>query len=58
MHHRHMGSNYGLYFTFWDRLMGTMALDYEEVFHEVTSRPAPHGPSREEQIARERMVPS
>jgi len=37
MHHRHMNANYGLYFTFWDRIMGTQAADYEETFERVTS---------------------
>jgi lathosterol oxidase len=36
MHHRHMNANYGLYFTFWDRVMGTMASDYEATFDRVT----------------------
>ncbi len=40
MHHRHMNANYGLYFTFWDRLMGTMARDYEATFDGVTQERA------------------
>ena len=39
MHHEKMRGNYGLYFNFWDRLMGTNHADYEKRFHEVTSRP-------------------
>jgi sterol desaturase/sphingolipid hydroxylase (fatty acid hydroxylase superfamily) len=31
-------SNYGLYFTFWDRLMGTTDPQYEAAFDEVASR--------------------
>ena len=38
MHHKEFKNSYGLYFTFWDRLMGTMAEQYEEKFEEVTSR--------------------
>jgi sterol desaturase/sphingolipid hydroxylase (fatty acid hydroxylase superfamily) len=38
MHHRKPRGNYGLYFTFWDRLMGTTHADYEETFERVTSR--------------------
>ncbi len=39
MHHEKMRGNYGLYFSFWDRLMGTNHRDYEQRFDEVTSRP-------------------
>ena len=55
-HHdlHHNGSfnhNYGLYFTWWDRMMGTEHPRYREIFREVTARPAlapagsgePHG---------------
>ena len=38
MHHQKPAGNYGLYFTFWDRLMGTTHADYEQVFERVTSR--------------------
>jgi len=43
-HHdlHHNGSfnhNFGLYFTCWDRLMGTEHPRYREIFREVTSRP-------------------
>ena len=41
MHHngsfRH---NYGFYFTFWDRLMGTEHPHYAQTFREVTAVPA------------------
>ncbi len=36
------GSNYGLYFTFWDRLCGTEHPRYREIFREVASRRLPH----------------
>jgi hypothetical protein len=38
MHHQYFKGNYGLYFTVWDRLMGTMNKNYDKVFEEVTSR--------------------
>jgi Delta7-sterol 5-desaturase len=37
MHHQYFSSNYGLYFTFWDRLMGTMHPDYDQRFERVVS---------------------
>ncbi|HWN67905.1 MAG TPA: sterol desaturase family protein [Haliangium sp.] len=38
MHHHYVHGNYGLYFTWWDRLMGTMHRQYDETFDAVTSR--------------------
>lgn len=38
MHHEKMRGNYGLYFNYWDRLMGTNHEEYEKRFCEVTSR--------------------
>jgi lathosterol oxidase len=38
MHHEKLRGNYGLYFNFWDRLMGTNHEEYERRFREVTSR--------------------
>jgi len=38
LHHQYFKGNYGLYFTFWDRLMGTLRQDYDEKFEEITSR--------------------
>lgn len=37
LHHRHYTSNYGLYFTYWDRLMGTSDRRYHEEFERVVS---------------------
>ncbi|MBS1597094.1 MAG: sterol desaturase family protein [Bacteroidetes bacterium] len=37
-HHQYFKGNYGLYFTFWDRLMGTIRKDYDECFLEIKSR--------------------
>ena len=36
MHHNHAHSNYGLYFNFWDRIMGTNHKEYETTFEKVT----------------------
>ncbi len=41
MHHESMRGNYGLYFNFWDRLMGTNHKDYEERFRKVTAKRTP-----------------
>ncbi len=35
-HHQFFKGNYGLYFTFWDRMMGTLRPDYETRFEEMT----------------------
>lgn len=45
MHHQHFKHNYGLYFTFWDRTMGTLHNDYGERFEEVTSMPSNPNPT-------------
>lgn len=37
LHHRHFTSNYGLYLTFWDRVMGTTHRKYEEEFERVAA---------------------
>lgn len=41
LHHHRPQSNFGLYFTFWDRAMGTTDPTYEAAFDEITARPAP-----------------
>src|SRR5579872_1742449 len=38
LHHHYFRGNYGLYFLFWDRLMGTLRQDYDDAYEEVTSR--------------------
>jgi len=38
MHHRLVKCNYGLYFNFWDRVMGTNHPDYEKSFDEVVEK--------------------
>lgn len=40
MHHARPGGNYGLYFTWWDRLMGTEHADYRDRFDAATGRKA------------------
>ena len=37
-HHQYFKGNYGLYFLFWDRMMGTIRKDYDERFEEVKNR--------------------
>lgn len=37
-HHQYFKGNYGLYFLFWDRMIGTIRKDYEEKFEEVKSK--------------------
>lgn len=44
LHHAQAGYNYGLYFTWWDRLMGTEHPEYYERFAAATRRPlSAHG---------------
>ncbi|CAN5306520.1 sterol desaturase family protein [soil metagenome] len=38
MHHQYFKGNYGLYFTWWDRLMNTLRPDYDTRFDEATSK--------------------
>ncbi len=40
-HHEYFTGNYGLYFLWWDRWMGTIREDYDSAFEEVTSRRRP-----------------
>lgn len=37
-HHQYFKGNYGLYFTFWDRAMGTLRADYDKRFDEATKK--------------------
>jgi lathosterol oxidase len=39
-HHQYFKGNYGLYFLFWDRMLGTIREDYDARFDEVKSRMA------------------
>jgi sterol desaturase/sphingolipid hydroxylase (fatty acid hydroxylase superfamily) len=36
-HHQYFKGNYGLYFLFWDRWMGTIRPDYEDRFESVNA---------------------
>jgi sterol desaturase/sphingolipid hydroxylase (fatty acid hydroxylase superfamily) len=38
LHHQYFKGNYGLYFLFWDRMLGTIREDYDDRFEEVKSR--------------------
>jgi lathosterol oxidase len=37
MHHHYFEKNYGLYFRFWDKIMGTEHPEYENRFEQITS---------------------
>lgn len=37
-HHEYFTGNYGLYFLWWDRWMGTLRQDYDQRFDEVKAR--------------------
>ncbi len=39
LHHQRASSNFGLYFTFWDRLMGTINPTYHPTFERVAGAP-------------------
>jgi sterol desaturase/sphingolipid hydroxylase (fatty acid hydroxylase superfamily) len=41
MHHQYFKGNYGLYFTIWDRLMGTLHPKYEARYEEVAGMEKP-----------------
>lgn len=44
MHHQHLNGNFGLYFTWWDRWMGTELPGYHAAFRAATSGvPVPNG---------------
>ncbi len=38
LHHKKFDGNYGLYFLFWDRIMGTVREDYNKTFDETTAK--------------------
>jgi sterol desaturase/sphingolipid hydroxylase (fatty acid hydroxylase superfamily) len=41
LHHARAGTNFGLYFTFWDRMMGTEDQDYHGRFADAVGRKLP-----------------
>lgn len=43
MHHEQGDGNFGLYFTFWDRLMGTLSQGYDSRLKEIQTRSKDHG---------------
>jgi sterol desaturase/sphingolipid hydroxylase (fatty acid hydroxylase superfamily) len=49
MHHKFTTSNYGLYFNFWDRVMGTNHARYESEYDVVRERTKQGLPSTDEQ---------
>jgi lathosterol oxidase len=40
LHHKRFNGNYGLYFLFWDRIMGTIREDYDTTFEKTTNKQA------------------
>jgi sterol desaturase/sphingolipid hydroxylase (fatty acid hydroxylase superfamily) len=40
-HHQYFKGNYGLYFTFWDRWMGTIRTDYDTTYEQLKERTKP-----------------
>ena len=38
LHHKYFKGNYGLYFLWWDKTLGTLRTDYHEVYEEVKNR--------------------
>ncbi len=38
LHHKKFNGNYGLYFLFWDRMLGTIREDYDVTFDTTTSK--------------------
>lgn len=50
-HHQYFKGNYGLYFTIWDRIMGTLRKDYDKKFDEVTQKACPINPKKNESVA-------
>jgi sterol desaturase/sphingolipid hydroxylase (fatty acid hydroxylase superfamily) len=38
LHHSKFKGNYGLYFRFWDKIMGTEHEDYVKMYDEIQSR--------------------
>lgn len=56
MHHKKVRCNYGLYYNFWDRVMGTNHAEYDKTFEEVKARPRPV--FDEEEDADKKLEPS
>jgi sterol desaturase/sphingolipid hydroxylase (fatty acid hydroxylase superfamily) len=52
LHHQRARGNYGLYFTWWDRWMGTEHADYRERFREAVSAREPQITPPAQELAR------
>jgi lathosterol oxidase len=50
LHHQYFKGNYGLYFTWWDRLMGTIRPDYDQRFEEVKTTRTQSAKSRKKKV--------
>jgi Delta7-sterol 5-desaturase len=50
-HHQYYKGNYGLYFTVWDRIMGTLRSDYDKKFDDITTRAFPINPTKNETVS-------
>ena len=46
-HHKHFDGNYGLYFLFWDRVMGTLRADYDASYDAVDRKRVRKPPLRQ-----------
>ncbi|MFM2146401.1 MAG: hypothetical protein RL732_1237 [Bacteroidota bacterium] len=50
-HHQFFNGNYGLYFLFWDRMMGTLREDYDLQFDRATAGNASQSPSLQQPLS-------
>lgn len=50
LHHQRATHNFGLYFNFWDRVMGTNHPQYEAIFEEIKNRPGASSGKLTEQV--------
>lgn len=57
MHHQYFKGNYGLYFLFWDRWMGTLRQEYMDKYDKVTAKKEPYIKDTEKITAPGRMFP-
>ena len=51
MHHKHFNANYGLYFSWWDRWMGTEHEAYQQTYNEVKSRKTQDKPAKKAMVS-------
>lgn len=57
MHHQYFKGNYGLYFLFWDRMLGTIREDYDTCFDEVKNRRPEHNTSSSPEVIESASLP-